>query len=459
MSVNLLDLFKDQVSGALVSNASKFLGESSENTSSALGNILPSLLGKVVDQGSTESGAKGLMDLLGKQDDGILDNIGDIFSKGSGSVNGLLNGGSGILSALLGNKVGGLVDLVAGASGMKSSSSSSLLKMAAPFLFGIIKRQVANKGISGLMSLLSGQKSHVKSALPAGVGSLLGLSAFGGGGDKIVDKVTGTAGNVADKVTGTAGSVVDGGKKVVGKTADVVGDVGRGAANAAGNVVDAGAKTGGSILKWLFPVLLLLAVASYFGLAKTGCGAIDNAVENVGDVAGDVTKGAADVVGDVAEGAKDMAGSAFSNINEAAKNALGSISFAGGSAGSQMMEWINGGFKGDGKVTFKNLNFATGSANISGATAGEVDNLAAILKAYPDVKLSVDGYTDNTGNADSNVSLSKARADAVKNRLVAQGIAGDRISTSGKGASNPVASNDTAEGRAQNRRIEATVLK
>ena len=179
------------------------------------------------------------MDLLGKQDDGILDNIGDIFSKGSGSVNGLLNGGSGILSALLGNKVGGLVDLVAGASGMKSSSSSSLLKMAAPFLFGIIKRQVANKGISGLMSLLSGQKSHVKSALPAGVGSLLGLSAFGGGGDKIVDKVTGKAGNVADKVTGTAGSVVDGGKKVVGKTADVVGDVGRGAANAAGNVVDA----------------------------------------------------------------------------------------------------------------------------------------------------------------------------------------------------------------------------
>ncbi len=454
MSVNLLDLFKDQVSGSLVSNASKFLGESSENTSSALGNIVPSLLGKLVDQGGTENGAKGIMDLLNKQDDSILDDIGGIFSKGSGSVNGLLNGGSGILSALLGNKIGGLVDLVAGASGMKSSSSSSLLKMAAPFLFGIIKRQVANKGISGLMSLLSGQKSHVKSALPSGVGSLLGLSSFGGGGDKIVDKVTGTAGNV-----------VDGGKKVVGKTADVVGDVGRGAANAAGNVVDAGAKTGGSILKWLLPVLLLLGALSFFGL-RTGCGAIDNAAETVGDVtsktvdvAGDAAKGAVDVVGDVAEGAADMASSAFANVNEAAKSALGSIKFAAGSAGSQMMDWIDGGFKGDGKVTFKNLNFATGSAAISGATAAEVDNLAAILKAYPDVKLAIDGYTDNTGNADANVALSQSRAEAVKARLVSQGIGGDRISTSGKGAADPVASNDTAEGRASNRRIEATVLK
>ncbi len=472
MSVNLLDLFKDQVSGALVSNASKFLGESSENTSSALGNILPSLLGKIVDQGSTEKGAGGLMDMLTKQDDSILDDIGGIFSKGSGSVNGLLNGGSGILSALLGNKIGGLVDLVSGASGMKSSSSSSLLKMAAPFIFGIIKRQVANKGISGLMSLLSGQKSHLKSAMPAGVGSLLGLSSFGG---DMVDKVTGAAGNVVGgtvdagkKVVGAAGDVVggtvDAGKKVVGKAGDVVGDVGRGAANVAGNVADTGAKAGGSILKWLLPALLVLAALSFFGI-KT-CSPIDNATDMVKDTAGavveksgDMAKGAADAVGDVAKGAADMASSAFANVNEAAKNALGSIKFAAGSAGSQMMEFIDGGFKGSGKVTFKNLTFATGSAAISGATAAEVDNLAAILKAYPDVKISVDGYTDNTGNAEANVKLSKARADAVKARLVSQGIAGARVVTSGKGAASPVASNDTAEGRAQNRRIEATVMK
>jgi len=456
MSVNLLDLFKDQVSGALVSNASKFLGESSENTSSALGKILPSLLGKIVDTGDTEKGASGLMDMLTKQDASVLDDIGGIFSKGSGSVNGLLNGGSGLLSSLLGNKIGGLVDLVSGASGMKSSSTSSLMKMAAPFIFGLIKRQVANKGVSGLMSLLSGQKSYLKGALPKGAGSLLGLSSFGGG--DMVDKVTGTA---SDAV----GSTVDAGKKVVGKAGDAVGSVGRGATNVAGNVADTGAKAGGSILKWIIPALLVLAALSYFG-TRSGCGAIDNAADKVGDVtsktmdkAGDMAKGATDAVGDAAKGAADMASSAFSNVNEAAKGALGKIKFAAGSAGSQMMDYIDGGFKGDGKVTFKNLNFATGSAAISGATAAEVDNLAAILKAYPDVKISVDGYTDNTGNADANRKLSKDRAEAVKARLVNQGIAGNRIVTTGKGDANPVASNDTPEGRAQNRRIEATVMK
>jgi len=473
MSVNLLDLFKDQVSGALVSNASKFLGESSENTSSALSNILPTLLGKIVDQGDNEEGAKGILDLVNKTDDSMLDDIGSIFSKGSGSVNGLLNSGSGILSSLLGNKVGGLVDMIANLSGMKSSSSSSLLKMAAPFIFGIIKRQVANKGLSGLMSLLSGQKSHLKGKLPSGVGSLLGLSSLGGG---LFDKVTGAAGDVVDGskkvVTGAADTVgdvgrgaVDAGKKVVSGAGDAVGSVGRGAANVAGDVADVGAKAGGSILKWLLPVLLVLGALSIFGL-RTGCGAIDGAADKVGDVTsgavetvGNVAEGAADAVGDAASGAADMASTAFSNVNEAAKGALSKIKFAAGSAGSQMMDYIDGDFKGDGKVTFKNLSFATGSAAISGATAVEVDNLAAILKAYPDVKIAVNGYTDNTGNADSNMSLSQKRADAVKARLAAQGIAGARISTKGYGAADPVASNDTAEGRAQNRRIEATVVK
>jgi len=104
------------------------------------------------------------------------------------------------------------------------------------------------------------------------------------------------------------------------------------------------------------------------------------------------------------------------------------------------------------------LKFAIGSADISGETT-EVDNLASVLKAYPSIKVQVAGYTDNTGNAEKNVTLSEARATSVMNHLVAQGIDAARISAKGFGASNPAASNDTAEGRAENRRIEISVVK
>jgi len=168
---------------------------------------------------------------------------------------------------------------------------------------------------------------------------------------------------------------------------------------------------------------------------------------------------ATDAAGAIGGTASDLAKSAFATVNEAAKSALDKVSFTANSAGSQMMDYIKGGFKGDGKVTFRNLTFESGSAEISGDSAKEVDNLASILKAYPNVKINVSGYTDSQGNADSNKTLSMNRAMAVKTRLIGQGINPMRVMTAGYGAENPVATNDTPEGRAQNRRIEATIVK
>ena len=239
----------------------------------------------------------------------------------------------------------------------------------------------------------------------------------------------------------------------------------------------AAAKTGGSLLKWLIPLLLLLGIGGYFGFGPGIGGAADmakDAAAKTANVAGDAAKGAADMAGDAAKGAAGAAagaagdamkgaagaiGGVFGKIDEAAKSALGSIKFTTGSAGSEMMKYIDGGFKGDGRFTFKNLTFATGSANIDGKTAVEVDNMSAILKAYPGVKVNVEGYTDNTGNAAANVQLSQARANSVKARLMAKGISGDRVMTKGYGDANPKADNGTAEGRAANRRIEMVIAK
>ena len=89
----------------------------------------------------------------------------------------------------------------------------------------------------------------------------------------------------------------------------------------------------------------------------------------------------------------------------------------------------------------------------------QIENLAAILRAYPNVSLKVGGYTDNTGNAGANLNLSHARAIATLNALVSQGIARDRLEAEGYGNEHPVASNDTDEGRRRNRRVDVRVTK
>ncbi|SOE23354.1 K(+)-stimulated pyrophosphate-energized sodium pump [Spirosomataceae bacterium TFI 002] len=106
---------------------------------------------------------------------------------------------------------------------------------------------------------------------------------------------------------------------------------------------------------------------------------------------------------------------------------------------------------------FNNLNFESGSSKIDGTTMMEVENIAKILKAFKNVKIKVGGYTDNTGDAASNLQLSSDRATAVKNALLELGINNSRIESEGYGQEHPVASNDTEEGRTQNRRIAISV--
>ncbi len=106
---------------------------------------------------------------------------------------------------------------------------------------------------------------------------------------------------------------------------------------------------------------------------------------------------------------------------------------------------------------FDRLNFETGSARLTADSKAQVDNIAAILRAFPSVNIKIGGYTDNTGNAAKNIELSDARAKAVVDALVATGIAGDRLEHEGYGDRHPIADNATADGRAKNRRIAVSV--
>jgi outer membrane protein OmpA-like peptidoglycan-associated protein len=105
------------------------------------------------------------------------------------------------------------------------------------------------------------------------------------------------------------------------------------------------------------------------------------------------------------------------------------------------------------------ITFDTGSARIAPTSKAQLDNLAAILKSCPTVNLAVAGYTDNVGPAESNLRLSRNRANAVVARLTNEGVPPTRLTSEGYGEESPIADNATAEGRAENRRIAMRVTQ
>jgi OOP family OmpA-OmpF porin len=109
------------------------------------------------------------------------------------------------------------------------------------------------------------------------------------------------------------------------------------------------------------------------------------------------------------------------------------------------------------RVVLRGVNFATSSAAIDPASAVVLDVAAEQLLASPGVRVVVEGHTDSTGSDAYNQALSQRRADSVLNYLVRKGVPAQRLTARGFGESNPIASNDTAEGRALNRRVALEV--
>lgn len=105
-----------------------------------------------------------------------------------------------------------------------------------------------------------------------------------------------------------------------------------------------------------------------------------------------------------------------------------------------------------------NVRFETASANVTDDSMPEIRDVAEAMRKFPESTLVLEGHTDSVGNAEANRELSQRRAEAVKQILVEEmGIDADRVSAEGYGESQPVADNDTAEGRARNRRVESVL--
>jgi len=153
--------------------------------------------------------------------------------------------------------------------------------------------------------------------------------------------------------------------------------------------------------------------------------------------------------------------------------AIGAVvgALAGGAVGQRMDEQeralrqqlannnVNVERRGDNIVLVfpDSITFDTGSSQVKPEFRSALDDVAQSLQQYPNTRIKIAGHTDNVGSSNTNQRLSEDRAYSVRNYLSMRGVSSQRMSAVGYGSNYPVASNNTASGRAQNRRVEITI--
>lgn len=176
MSSDLIEQFKNTAGNIIVLQSGSILGESPESTSSAVNAVASALMGSLILKGSTERGARELMDYMtaSRIDETLIRDAANLLDNGPAAESLKAHGGD-MLKYLVGDNVSGLVDAVASGSGFKTSSASTLLKMAAPLLMSLVTQAIKENslGASGLSSFLLSQKEFVNTNAPAGINNLV----------------------------------------------------------------------------------------------------------------------------------------------------------------------------------------------------------------------------------------------------------------------------------------------
>lgn len=450
MGLNLIELMNGYLSPEVISKASTFIGENERTTASAVKVAIPTLLGGLLHKVSTEDGANTVSALLaqGNHDGGILNNVLNIFNGGE-TTDAIMKNGSSVLSTVFGeNNTTNVAALVSNNSGIQLASANKLLKLVTPILLGLIGKQTAGQGVSGLTNLLFSQKENVAAAAPAGLADLLGLGGLSSIGGNISNWLTGTTEAVPNITTDATASA---------NTKTV----------ASSNTATPNEPAGdGGLMKWLLPLLLIAAgIAVALFLTKSCNKKPVETPTTIIDSSGIKPASAvapAPILGKI----DSLTGDWFYDNGALTKiqlpNNAGTIEAGANSTEAKLVAFLSGNealdtVKGN-WFDFTNVRFKTGGTETTPESAAQLKNLVAIAKAFPTAQFKIGGYTDNTGDAAKNVTLSQQRADAVAAQVVKLGAPkASIVGSKGYGQDWPVGDNATAEGRAQNRRVSVNV--
>lgn len=407
MSLNIIDLIKGQLGPALVSQAASQFGESESGISKAIGGLLPAVVGGLANDADNPH----VLDAVTRSSsNGVLGNLLGVTSTSSEI--------SDVVSSIFGDKLSGLITAVASYAGISNNSSEALLNVVTAAAVGTLGKYASDNNLdkAGISALLKEQQGTVAGLLPAGL-SFASLSMgdwdarykFDNDGDKINIPAHEEPKVEVTRSTAPEGTFPD--RKVDDK---------------------------GSIWKWLLPLLLLIA-AAYFIWQQ--CEKKETTITTTPTDSGTVNTDTATVVTPAnATGATVSASRTDEDID---LNGTALKGYRGGMEDQMITFMKSDGYKNakddDALKTqwynFDHVNFKMGSANeLETGSEGQLQNLVAILKAYPDAKIKIGGYTDKTGDEAQNMKLSGERADFIKSWLGKQGVGSQVLDADGYGS-------------------------
>lgn len=408
MSLNIIDLIKGQLGPALVTQAASHLGESESGIAKAISGLLPAVIGGLANN-STNTNV--LDSISNPSSHGMLGNLLGLATNNNTSVV------SGLLTSIFGDKVGGLVNSIATYAGISNNSSASLLNLVTGATLGSVGKYASDNNLdkSGISNLLGEQKGIISTLLPAGLSlASLNLGSWFGGEHTERVNVT-TPETPKPRVEVTRGT----------NQGEIFND--RTPNNNEG---------GGSIWKWLLP-LLLAVVAGYFlwnqcKKKETTTTTLPADTLNVQSDTVTTTTGDTTTVTAVTkvDDNIDLNGTALKGYKDGMEDRMIAFLKSDGYKNAANDEAL--------KTTwydFDKVNFKMGSSKeLEANSQGQLDNLLAILKAYPDAKVKIGGYTDKVGDEAKNVKLSKERAEFIKSWLSSKGVGAQVLGADGYGS-------------------------
>ena len=407
MTSSILDALTRSLGSAAFAKAAATYGESEPAVTKGFTVAVASVLAPLVARAGDMQFIRTLLGMVREvpADVTLLDEPDRLFNRPARAVE--ETGPIAMLRSLVfGGNPQTITSAISKAAGVKPSTAASLLAVALPTVLGYLSRLVTRENLDagGLGRRLAAERTPLVAVLPASLVSLLSTD------DDPSRLSVPAVGEVRDTYDQTA---VDPARKI------------------------SGLSSGTALNTWIaaavFAILALGALYALLGRQPRG----------PEDTPG--TPGAIGTAGYLARVLPDGTNLRFPA--ESTETKL--IAFVETSAPVDRETWYE----------FDRVTFETDSATLRPQSREQLANIAAILKAYPTVRIKIGGYTDNSGDAVANVRLSQARAESVMNGLRDMGVTTSRLEAEGYGNQHPVADNATAEGRARNRRVALRVTE